>query len=400
MRIAYLALAFALISLVSSANLELEREHISESILDSYMNQPEKDLFKVYHFIFDKPYSLNTDEGIRRYKLFKKALSFIKTHNSKGLSWTVALNHFADMTNEEYDQFNNLSIPSETKSNLKKNRRSLGFFDEMADKIDNDDDIPIPKINDDENTNVFTNVNHKKYLSDVKNQGSCGSCWAFTAALTIEAAYNVLANSKNTTNITLVEPVSTQQLVDCDPKSSGCNGGWMPYAFDYLSNSAAQLIAFEKDYSYTAKTGSCNAGCLSKGVKVTGHEGCAPWFGYGKCDKKKFHDYLEKSPVGVAIDTKHDGFRYYRKGIIDVYAYENTETPYKCDRLTHAIVAYGWTNQEVPEVGSRVYISLRNSWGTKWGESGDFHIYVTEDKDYNSSCYITKIASRPIVSLE
>ena len=411
MRVAVLAFALSLIVAVSSVSLTHDKVTVARSILESYMNQPEKELFKVYHYIFEKQYSLNTQEAIRRYKLFKNAVAFIKEHNSKNLSWTVELNEFADMTNEEYLQYSNLSAPSsndveQIKPSINENYlgeifrgRKLGFFDDMADRVDSlndDDDQPLPKEDNDD----LNDVDHGKWMPEVKNQRSCGSCWAFTAAAAIEAAWNI---AKNTGSSTIMEPVytkptSTQQLVDCDPYSHGCNGGWMTYAFRYLSN-YKKTLAFEENYPYTAKDGECKDTEVTSGINVTGHEGCAPgWWGYPSCTLQSFHDLLEKSPVGVAIDTNHEGFRYYRKGIIDMHAYENSDSPYNCGRLTHAITVYAMKKQNIPGLNSRFYFTVRNSWGTYWGEKGDFSIYYTSK--YNSTCWITKIAARPIVSLE
>ena len=412
MKVVFTLLALTLI-IAASAELTPERVDVARSILDSYMNQPEKELFKVYHYIFEKQYSLNTQEAVRRYKLFKNAVNFIKEHNAKKLSWTVALNQFADMTEEEYMQFSNLSAPNENvkvdaKPNVHENflgeifrGRKLGFFDDMADLVDSgvNDDIPNPKDdipnpkNDDEV--IYEEINHINYLPVVKNQKSCGSCWAFTAALTIEAAYNILNDLSGDKR---VAPVAPQQLVDCDPKSNGCNGGWMPYAYRYLIQSGKRLT-FESNYAYTAKDGECKDTSVSTGIKVTGQEGCAPkyWFSEysNTCTLDSFYNFLKKSPIGVAIDTNHDGFKYYAKGIIDVFAYENTETPYKCSQLTHAITVYGAKQQTIPGLKKRVYFLVRNSWGSSWGNNGDFYIYYTSN--YNSTCWITKIATRPIV---
>jgi C1A family cysteine protease len=89
-------------------------------------------------------------------------------------------------------------------------------------------------------------VDHRNKLNPVKDQGSCGSCWAFSAQGTIEGTNSILLGSLNS--------FSEQYLNDCDKKSSGCNGGLMKYAFDLLIANANVL---EHNYPYAAKNQVC-----------------------------------------------------------------------------------------------------------------------------------------------
>lgn len=88
-------------------------------------------------------------------------------------------------------------------------------------------------------------------VTDIKDQGTCGSCWAFSAVGALEGLYAIKSG-------TLV-PFSEQQLIDCSKNqgNKGCQGGWMDQAFDYIWDD--QGIESEKDYPYLGQDGSCNA---------------------------------------------------------------------------------------------------------------------------------------------
>jgi hypothetical protein len=87
-----------LIILISFSSSEITHRYIFEKFMDG----PTKELFKVYHFLFNKNYELNSFEGIRRYKIFKEKVAFIKETNSKHLSYKLGINQFSDLTEEEY----------------------------------------------------------------------------------------------------------------------------------------------------------------------------------------------------------------------------------------------------------------------------------------------------------
>jgi hypothetical protein len=98
---------FLLSSIVYSLQQHLNLEHIEvrRSIIDSYMEGSPKELFKVYHYVFEKPYDLNSEIAIAKYRVFKKNLSIVKEHNAKKLSWTLEINFLSDMTDEESDAY-------------------------------------------------------------------------------------------------------------------------------------------------------------------------------------------------------------------------------------------------------------------------------------------------------
>jgi cathepsin L len=189
----------------------------------------------------------------------------------------------------------------------------------------------------------------KGAVNKIKDQGQCGSCWAFSAVSTAESAWEIAGNK--------LESLSESQVVDCDNQNAGCNGGDPSSALDYIIKTG---IESEKDYPYKDYDRSCA-------------------FNKNKVTDVRIKDYIKVSsgseddlgtkleqcgPVSVCIDADHDGFMSYSHGI---YKEDNCGT--SMYDLDHAIVAVGYTDE--------AWI-VRNSWGTSWGEQG----YVNMARNY------------------
>jgi C1A family cysteine protease len=192
-----------------------------------------------------------------------------------------------------------------------------------------------------DNEAVFTPSNDvdwrsKGAVTHVKDQGQCGSCWAFSAVGIVEGWSFVTGGTLN--------DLSEQQLVDCAGAygNQGCNGGWHDKAVDYLSTVGSCAQA---DYPYTARGGACKKTCKpivkpNASVKGTTEAALAA--------------ALERGPVGVAVDAS-GGFQSYHSGIFSG----------PCGtQLNHAILAVGYASSP-----SKYWI-VKNSWGTTWGASG------------------------------
>ena len=184
-------------------------------------------------------------------------------------------------------------------------------------------------------------------VTSVKNQGSCGSCWAFSSVANIEGQYfrkyNVLNN------------FSEQHLLSCDTLDSGCNGGLMENAFRYLRDYTNGL-ALGSTYPYLAYKETCPSTLLTSGVaKVTGYQFA------GSRDEGVIANFLVNyGPLAVALDATP--LQYYVSGILN---------PSRCSTsINHAVlqVGYGVSSTGVP------FWIVKNSWGTSWGESGYFRI--------------------------
>jgi C1A family cysteine protease len=167
-------------------------------------------------------------------------------------------------------------------------------------------------------------------VSGVKNQGQCGSCWAFSATGVIESSF--LVHGKGAVS------ASEQQLVDCSrPQGNqGCNGGWPSNALKYV---AAYGIASESQYAYTGKDGTCRTqGGSIKIANQKSFSGCAG-----------LTSGINSEPISVTVDATN--WSAYRSGIFSNCAAS----------INHAVLLVG-------VVGGAW--KIKNSWGTTWGEQG------------------------------
>jgi cathepsin L len=169
----------------------------------------------------------------------------------------------------------------------------------------------------------------KNVVSPVKNQGNCGSCWAFSAVATLESF--ALMNGKTAI-------LSEQQLVDCSKKygNDGCNGGFNYQGLAYVKDHG---IATGADYPYAAKTQACKVdGGAFKIASVSVAKGCPAVL-----------SALASRTLGVSVDATN--WSHYASGV-----FNNCKTS-----LNHDVFLVGATD---------AYWKIKNSWGTSWGESG------------------------------
>merc|ERR1719385_113638 len=211
----------------------------------------------------------------------------------------------------------------------------------------------------------------KGYVTKVKNQATCGSCWAFSTTGSLEGQH-FKASQK-------LVSLSEQQLVDCSKAegNKGCKGGLMDNGFKYIIKNGG--IDTEESYRYTAKTGkTCKAKEGTQGATMSSF----------KDVKRGSITALEIAvatigPISVAMDASHMSFQHYKKGIY--------KEP-KCSsiRLDHGVLAVGY-GSGLADAGD--YWIIKNSWGTTWGDKGYFKIVKSE----KNMCGIATQASYPVV---
>jgi len=199
----------------------------------------------------------------------------------------------------------------------------------------------------------------------VKDQGNCGSCWAYSAAEGIEAAL-YQATGQNV-------GLSEQQIISCDKVDQGCIGGDLPTAFEYVMNNSG--IDLQSDYPDTSGAhgfwGECNKEA-KKVVQITDYEYAIPpcdGSGSGACRNQKESDMMaalnEFGPLSVCVCADWDG---YDNGI-----YTKTCSGNYYD-LDHCVQLVGYDT-----TGSQSYWKLRNSWGEPWGENGFIRLPMGEN---------------------
>merc|ERR1711988_872050 len=210
-------------------------------------------------------------------------------------------------------------------------KRMLGYKPEMK-KLS----VQSAPLLDDSNLASDVNWVEKGAVTPVKNQGQCGSCWAFSTTGSVEGAMFLYSGE--------LESYSEQQLVDCSKQNNGCNGGLMDYAFKYIETAPLEL---ESEYPYHAKKSKCKYEKSKGKGKVKGFKDVRK-----DTTGMQLKAALAHGPVSVAIEADQFVFQGYHSGIIT----------HGCGtRLDHGVLAVGYGED---------YFLVKNSWGASWGDKG------------------------------
>lgn len=303
-----------------------------QELLLSMMNKP-KELFKTYYNLFEKKneYDLDTDIGVRRFKVFLKNLEEIKSKNEKAGTIVAGINQFTDLTRAEFVEKYLMkthvleALIGETEKNSERK---------------NNENIQSPSF-------LTQNIDWTSKMNTVRNQGACGSCWAFAAISAIEGSYKILTGK--------TVALSEQFFVDCDNLDAGCNGGWPTNTLNWASANGVRLLS---ERPYTGQTGTCSSTELSKAYKYVKSQSTA--FN----NQNELDLLLSKGPVITAMDASYLG---------SYSAPPNSFTPYEgsCTQINHAVVIVG----KIFNSAGQCLYKVRNSWGTGWGTDGG-HFYV------------------------
>ena len=285
-------------------------------------------------------------EKEERFQIFKDNLRFIDEHNADpDRSYKVGLNRFADLTNDEY-RSKYLGIKKkDTRPKL-----STGKSDRYA---------PLAG----ESLPESIDWREKGAVPAIKDQGSCGSCWAFSTVGAIEGINQIVTGDLIT--------LSEQELVDCDRSyNDGCNGGLMDYAFEFIINNGG--IDSEADYPYKGIDGRCDQNRKNaKVVSIDKYEDVTPY------NEKALQKAVVSQPISIAMEGSGTAFQLYTSGIFTG----------KCGTaLDHGVLIVGYGTEN-----GKDYWIVRNSWGKEWGEEG----YIRMERNVASSAGLCGLAVEP-----
>uniref|UniRef100_A0A4W3I6J7 Cathepsin O n=1 Tax=Callorhinchus milii TaxID=7868 RepID=A0A4W3I6J7_CALMI len=185
----------------------------------------------------------------------------------------------------------------------------------------------------------------KNVVTRVRNQGSCGGCWAFSVVEVIESAYAIKGKPLQT--------FSAQEVIDCSYKDGGCNGGSPVSALKWLNQTR---LVTESMYPFKAKTGMCHHFPMSTfGISIKGYQA----YSFRHKEEEMMHKLLEWGPLIAVVDAV--SWQDYLGGIIQHHC-----SP---EESNHAVVITGYDR-----TGDIPYWIVRNSWGSTWGIDGFVHI--------------------------
>ncbi|CAI2373717.1 unnamed protein product [Moneuplotes crassus] len=291
-----------------------------------------------------------------RYKIFKENYQQIINHNKdeEEHGYTLGVNKFADITLNEFKE-KSLGLRAFPRSDSK-SKRSMSSTERELRYSELRDEIDWRTEGD--------------YVNPVKDQGTCGSCWAFSTISSVESAFAIKRGS--------LPNLSEQQLITCTKGygNGGCSGGWMEYAFTY-AETYALCTTEQMPYLGRDSIGCEHTQCLDNDFKLGGFEDVE------KEQKVELYTALNEQPVSVAVCAGSTAWQFYKKGVI-------TRFCGKC--LDHAVLAVGYGHDK--KKGD--YVTIRNSWGEGWGEDGYVRI-SSKDETGIGTCGIYQLPSRPFV---
>ncbi len=291
------------------------------------------------------------------YEIFQKNYKLINNHNNLNQNLKLGMNQFMDQIDFSDDlSINKINDLDNNNFNYLNNNNFNDLNNNMIKEstIFNNDINGIKKIFSESSDllKIYLNlppyINWEDKLSETKNQGNCGSCWAFSSTNSIESLMRI--------NNFTTERLSEQELVDFSYSNNGCNGGLMHLAFDYCKENNG--LVSNINYPYMAKrTNLNNSQIISKFDKVIGSNISGYQFIIPR-SKLDMMASLNKGPISLAIDASPFIFRFYKEGIIDIPSQSTTN-------INHAILLTGYNIQ-----GNNSYWIIQNSWGKDWGQDG------------------------------
>jgi len=292
---------------------------------------------------YNKTYSHPAEEAARL-AIFWDNKRLIDEHNAGESSFKMGVNHFADITNAEYRQMLNYKTAAERGLELTATHVNSGVSDAVRD--------------------------WRQYgaVTDVKDQGQCGSCWAFSTTGAVEGMWKLAGHD--------LVSLSEQQLMDCSLLNGnlGCEGGLQSRAYNYIKHHGGLML--ESEYPYEERSSfNCRFDQSRVAARISS---------YTEIRHRSESD-LENAagnvgPISIGIDASHNSFQLYASGVYD-------EPRCSATLLDHGVLVVGYGNDNGLD-----YWLVKNSWGVNWGMAG----YIQMSKGKSNQCGISTDANYPV----
>jgi C1A family cysteine protease len=276
---------------------------------------PRETEFKTWMSAFSKKYS-GLNEYNQRFQIYLDNSEIVKQLNMNLDNVTYALGPYGDWTNDEF-------------------RRLLGA------KPSGRTSLPLVNAPLDTAPAAFDWCG-AGYCTPIKDQGQCGSCWAFATTENIESVHRIAGG-----NLPVLSP---QQIVDCDTGEAGCGGGDPAQAYEYVVQQGGLDTA--ASYPYVGVQGGCRFNPATVGARIVGERN-----GFGGSEQQMAANLASTAPFSILVDAS--SWQFYSGGVLPSS---------QCgQQLDHAVVAVGYNMNQG-------FWRVRNSWGAGWGQSGFIYL--------------------------
>jgi len=305
--------------------------------------------FDAFKAKYGKSYK-SPEEERAKFDVFSRNYEYVEVVNAKKESFTLAVNEFADQSPEEF-QSDRLGLMMPPAAELMAGLPFLGTDEYSGAALPDAVDWVA-----------------KGAVTKPKNQGHCGSCWAFSTTGALEGRWQIATNQSVS--------LSEQQLVDCSTQNNGCSGGSMGSAFDFLES---QAVCTEESYKYAGVAAACHKTSCTTGIPKGGVVG----YKYVTTDDTNaLKEAVAAGPVSVAIEADQKSFQLYSGGVL---------TQVCGSKLDHGVLAVGYGTEDGLD-----YWKVKNSWGEGWGEQG--YIRLERGMAGHGECGIKSQAVYPVVN--
>lgn len=283
--------------------------------------------FEIFVQEYNRVYDTEVEHNVRYWTFYKNMAKWELMNKLEQGTATYGMNKFADLTEEEFKTMYLSPVSEQDK---------LAF-----NKMPEADLLDLSKAP----TSVDWRT--KNAVTGVKNQGQCGSCWAFSTTGNIEGRWAI----KNGTLVSLSE----QELVDCDKVDQGCNGGLPSQAYVEIKRLGGLMT--EADYPYTGRDGTCKFDESKVAVDVSSWEQVST-------NEAQIAAYVAANgPVSIGLNAA--AMQFYTGGV-------SHPLKFLCSAagIDHGVLIAGYGTES-----NKPYWLIKNSWGTTWGEKGYYKLY-------------------------